>query len=169
MNTQPVLQPGITAMPEVSDDGIRLFQSNIVWDNTLACIPSYNIDEPETTQPRFRRVGIHFASLSLAGGADIQQRQDTLVQADSAADNRQAKQDNKQVVNFYFQETLPFDNSLEMIQVYYDLGVRQAMLAYNQKNLIGDSCAEVTDGYSETSISVIPGGNWLRVAEQGWK
>lgn len=35
---------------------------------------------------------------------------------------------------------------MDLIQVYYDLGVRQTLLAYNQKNLVADGCAEPANG-----------------------
>ncbi len=174
MKTDQALQPRITEIPEVSDQALSIFRKSLVWDNTLPWVPGYNIDEIDNLLPRFQRVGVNFTSLTLAGGAgintsvdtvirrigrvraEVSQRQDSLVLAESVADIRQAKEDNKLAVNFNFQETLPFDNSLEMIQVYYDLGVRQALLAYNQKNLVGDGCAEITDaGLSRFGVEVV--------------
>jgi membrane dipeptidase len=32
------------------------------------------------------------------------------------------------------------------VEVYYQLGVRHALLAYNQKNHVGDGCHEKVDG-----------------------
>ena len=71
-------------------------------------------------------------------------------------DIREAKAANKLAVNFNFQETLPFGRNLDMIQTYYDLGIRQALLAYNQKNLVGDGCNERTDaGLSKFGVDLI--------------
>lgn len=164
MTVESELKPRITEVPDVSEKALSLFRDNLVWDDLLPWIRDYNMDEIDTLLPRFQRVGVNFFSLSLAGGTgvsssidsvmrrigrvtrEIQERSDWLVLARSVKDIRQAKADNKLAVNFNFQETLPFDNCLDMIQVYYDLGVRQTLLAYNQKNLVGDGCAEKGDG-----------------------
>jgi membrane dipeptidase len=51
-----------------------------------------------------------------------------------------ARRDAKLAVGLNFQGTNPFQGRLEMVQIYYDLGIRHALLAYNQKNLVGDGC-----------------------------
>lgn len=174
MNEASPLKPRITEVPDVSEKALRLFEESLVWDNLLPWVPGYNIDEIDYLLPRFQRVGVNYVSLTLAGGAgvacsldtivrriarvrrEIAERSDHLTLASTVTEIRQAKEDNKLAVNFNFQETLPFDNCLEMIEVYYDLGVRQALLAYNQKNLVGDGCAEITDaGLSRFGVEVV--------------
>lgn len=49
-------------------------------------------------------------------------------------------------VNFHFQGTNAFNRDTGLVDIYYQLGVRQALLAYNQKNHVGDGCHERTDG-----------------------
>ncbi len=169
------LKPRTEKVPSVSEKALRLFQENLVWDNLLPWVPGYNIDEVDTIFPRFRELGVNFASLTLgAGGAapgasvdviverigrvkcEIRERSDWLVFASTVAEIREAKAANKLAVNFNFQETLPFGRNLDLIQIYYDLGIRQALLAYNQKNLVGDGCNERTDaGLSNFGVDVI--------------
>jgi len=137
-------------------------------------LPGVNLDGIDEILPRFREVGVNFISLTLAAGAglgssvdstiraiarvrrEIEERSDWLILATSVDEIRQAQAAGKLAVNFNFQETLPFGSDLGMIQAYYDLGVRQALLAYNQRNLVGDGCAERADaGLSNFGVEVV--------------
>ncbi len=172
--TAVTLKARINQIPNVSDKALALFKENLVWDNLLPWLPVYNIEEMDTILPRFREVGINFMSLSLAAGAgasasvetvieriarvrrEIRERPDWLMFAPDVSTIRQAKSEGKLGVNFNFQETLPFGRNLDMIQMYYDLGIRQTLLAYNQKNLVGDGCNERTDaGLSKFGVDVV--------------
>jgi membrane dipeptidase len=172
--TLSTIDPPAAQIPRVSDQARSLLEQSLVWDNLLPWIPGYNSDGIDTILPRFRQVGVNFVSLTLAGGAgvsnsidatmrriarvrrEILARSDWLSLATTVPTIRQARAENKLAVNFNFQETAPFDDSLDMIQVYYELGVRQALLAYNQKNRVGDGCAERTDaGLSRFGVEVI--------------
>ena len=174
MITDSELHPRITEIPDVSEKALSLFVNNMVWDDLMPWLPGVNVDGVDDILPRFHEVGVNFISLTLAAGAglgssinstmrqigkvrrEIDQRSDWLTLATSVAEIREAQKNNKLAVNFNFQETLPFENELDMIQVYYDLGVRQALLAYNQKNLVGDGCAERTDsGLSNYGVEVV--------------
>jgi membrane dipeptidase len=137
-------------------------------------LPGVNFDGIDQILPRFREVGVNFISMTLAAGAglgssidttmrqiakvrrEIRDRSEWLVLAASIDEVRAAQVGGKLAVNFNFQETLPFGNDLGMIQTYYDLGVRQALLAYNQRNLVGDGCAEPADaGLSNFGVAVV--------------
>ena len=168
------LEPRINEIPDVSEKALSLFESSLVWDDLMPWLPGVNDDGIDDILPRFHEVGVNFISLTLAAGAglgssinstirqigkvrrEISQRSSWLSLATSVTEIREAKANNKLAVNFNFQETLPFESSLDMIQIYYDLGVRQALLAYNQKNLVGDGCAERTDaGLSNYGVEVV--------------
>ena len=168
------LKSRITTIPDVDDKTLELFKDNLVWDNLMPWLPGVNVDDIDIILPRFHEVGVNFISLTLAAGAglgsninstmrqigrvkrEIRERSGWLVLASSVSDIREAQANDKLAVGFHFQETLPFENCLDMIQVYYDLGVRHALLAYNQKNLVGDGCAERTDaGLSNYGVAVV--------------
>ena len=172
--TDTNLLPRVNTIPDVSDKALDLFNRNLVWDNLIPWLPVYNIEEIDTILPRFKKTGVNFFSLSMAAGAgagasfeaimerigrvkrEIRERSDWLVLALTVDDIRAAKAADKLAVNFNFQETLPFDRNLDRVQMYYDLGVRQALLAYNQKNLVGDGCNERTDaGLSKWGVDLI--------------
>ena len=160
MTAEAKLKSRITKVPAVSEKAHRLFSRSLVWDNLLPWDSVMNVDYIDELLPRFKKVGVNFVSLSLTDKEtvdntmrhigrvkrEIRERSEWLVLATSVDDIRNAKADNKLAVNFDFQDSLPFDSCLDLIQVYYDLGVRQVGLAYNQRNLVGDGCAEEADG-----------------------
>lgn len=61
------------------------------------------------------------------------------------ADIRRAKAEGKIGLGLHFQGANSLERQLDMVQLYYDLGVRHMLLAYNQKNAVGDGCHERTD------------------------
>ena len=168
---------------KVGDRALSLVSTSLVWDDVLPWVPGFNREEIDTLLPRFKGAGVDVVSLSLVGhGAslegtiqvlaevrrEIEERSDWLVLATSVKAVRRAREDNRLAVNFNFQETLPFETSLDLIQLYYDLGVRQALLAYNQRNLVGDGCAERTDaGLSRFGVEVVRTMNWVGMLVDG--
>lgn len=135
-----------------------LYGEALVWDMTLPWVEGY-ADE-DITLPRFRAAGVDLISLTVndfpgsIGGtvrqiakikASVAARAEDMVLIHSVDDARGAKAAGKLALTFNLQETNPLERSLEMIQAFYDLGVRHMLLAYNQKNYVGDGCAEATD------------------------
>src|SRR3546814_13355266 len=47
------------------------------------------------------------------------------------------------------------DGSLDMVQLYYDLGVRQMLFAYNRHNLAGGGCHDRDIGLTDFGRAVI--------------
>jgi len=159
------LKPRTTAIPQVSGQALSLFESSLVWDNLLPWGPSgrhfrSNAEDIDRLLRRFRQVGVNVCSLSVSGGGTIEEticslgrarrkiaeRSDWMILAESIADIRRAKAESRLAVNFNFQDAMPFENSLDMVWVYYDLGVRQSGLAYNLRNRVADGCAEESNG-----------------------
>jgi membrane dipeptidase len=59
-------------------------------------------------------------------------------------------------ISFNFQGTNPVAGNLQMVETYKKLGVHHMLMAYNQKNAVGDGCHERTDGgLSRYGISLI--------------
>lgn len=143
----------------MTTDAAELLRDALVWDNTLPWGPGY-ADEDETL-PRFHRAGADLISLTVMGPeagldgtlrqiarvrAHIAARPDRLALCGSAAEVRAAKASARLGLVFNLQETEMLEGCLEMVQAYYDLGVRHMLLAYNARNKVGDGCAERTDG-----------------------
>ncbi len=141
----------------------------LVWDMTLPWIyPSY---VHPSTLPRFSAAGFNVVSLTV-GGTDnsleaclkslamtkamIRENDKHFVQAYSVADIEAARDAGKLALLFNFQETNSLLSDPNLVQVYYDLGVRHMLLAYNRKNAVGDGCAERTDaGLSRVGVRVV--------------
>ena len=152
-----------------SEQAIALFEEALVWDMTLPWVEGY--EDEDVTLPRFKDAGVDFASLtvndfpgSLGGTArqiaavtrHIQERAETMVLVKSVDEIRQAKKDGRFAFAFNLQETNPLEGEVNFVQTYYDLGVRHMLMAYNQKNQVGDGCAERTDaGLSRFGVRVV--------------
>jgi len=67
-----------------------------------------------------------------------------------------AKRDGVLALSFNLQGTNCLHGNIDMVGLFYDLGVRHMLLAYNKKNLVGDGCHERTDaGLSLFGIELI--------------
>lgn len=94
----------------------------------------------------------------------IRQHGDKLLHVKSVADIYEAKQTGRLGILFHFQNTLPFERDLDMLLVYYQLGVRVIQLAYNEKNHVGNGCEErADDGLSRFGIRAIHEMNGLGI------
>ena len=167
--TQAAAETRSDIRERVSERALALLEDALVWDMTLPWLASYA--DKDVTLPRFRNAGVDFASLtvndfpgSLGGSVrriaevtrHIQERADTLVLVKSVDDILKAKQEGKLALAFNLQETNPLEGEVNFVQTYYDLGVRHMLLAYNQKNLVGDGCSERTDaGLSRFGVRVV--------------
>lgn len=61
------------------------------------------------------------------------------------ADVRRAKAAAEMAIGFHFQGSTPFERDIGLVRLFHDLGVRQALLAYNIRNHVGDGCMECRD------------------------
>ena len=64
---------------------------------------------------------------------------------ETVADIKRAKQEDKLGIVFHFQGTNPIESNVQMVEVYYRLGIRHMLMAYNLRNPIGDGCKERMD------------------------
>ena len=158
MKTQPSVKVSVKAR--------ELFSDALVWDMTL---PWETDALDQTTLPRFKAAGVDVVSLTVnmptfdatirhiaAVLAEIRAHADTMTLIGGVDDALAAKDAGKLALTFNLQETNVLDGDLSMIDVYYQLGVRHMLLAYNQKNRVGDGCAERTDaGLSRFGVRVV--------------
>lgn len=147
--------------PETSLGPEALHRDALVCDLTLPWVDYGRADLREQTLPRMIASGVNFVSLTLASDAESQievvktlarERRDLLSQPEryrlieTADEIEAAKRDNKLAVSFNLQGTNALAGDLAMVEVFYRLGIRHMLLAYNKKNLVGDGCHERTDG-----------------------
>jgi membrane dipeptidase len=75
---------------------------------------------------------------------------DIVMLARSTDDILQAKRDDKTAIIMGFQNTSPLEDDLDMVEVFYQLGVRIIQLTYNAQNSVAAGCWEPNDrGVSE--------------------
>jgi membrane dipeptidase len=83
-------------------------------------------------------------------------RPERFVFVEKADDIVRAKSEGKMAVSIHFQGTVPFQRDVRLVEVYKRLGVVHALMAYNNKNLVGDGCHERTDsGLSVFGLELI--------------
>ena len=137
------------------------YKKSIIIDN-LASPGPFNVpgrtDNPLTNEmlTNSRKSGITSVNVTVSSGGDkafedtvssiaywekeLLQHPDFLIKIRSLDDIYQAKKDKKLGIIFGFQDTTMFGNNLELIDTFYNLGVRIVQLTYNLRNLVGDGC-----------------------------
>jgi membrane dipeptidase len=155
---------------QVSERARHVYRNSLVWDMTVP----YGMQQATDgeTLPRFMRAGFGLVSLTIGGdktfGPETALSNIGKVLSVCAAspelyrfvqdivDVDQACHEGKLAITLNFQGTNVLGNDLGLVEVFYRLGVRHMLLAYNQKNLVGDGCAERTDaGLSRFGLSLI--------------
>jgi len=136
------------------DDYKRVHEEAIVFDGTCPLLTQ----SPEHTS-YYVEGGVTVVAPSLAanhnGGeavrrvADwlkiISERSHELIHVTDVAGFRQAKAEGRLGILFHFQNSLPLEQSIELVDVYHVLGVRVIQLTYNVRNFVGDGCLEKND------------------------
>jgi len=72
-------------------------------------------------------------------------KDDRLLHVSRMEDIHKAKKAGKIGVGFHFQNSRPVEHDLRLLGVFFKLGVRVIQITYNEKNLVGDGCTEITD------------------------
>ena len=144
----------------ISDEADELHRDALVWDMTM---PIITPGAPEKRGEIFARdaaAGIDFQSITLAvDGFDfrttgkliatyralIAEHAETAVLAASTDEILAAKAAGRLAIGFHFQGTGPFEQELGFVDVFYQLGIRHALMAYNQHNAVGSGCHVDTD------------------------
>ena len=89
---------------------------------------------------------------------------DALMKIKGSADLIEAKKTGRLGLIYGFQDGTPFGESLDRLDLFYDLGVRIILFTYNLRNLMGDGCLEPGDaGLSLLGRSLVARMNERRV------
>jgi membrane dipeptidase len=146
---------------KVAPVAAKLHADALVWDNM---VPWSGFGRPalkRTALSRHIASGADFVSVTVAtDGQTVEETIGTLAKerryflsqpekfrlCATVEDILAAKSAGLLGVTFNFQGTNAFNRDTGLVELYYQLGVRQALLAYNQKNHVGDGCHERTDG-----------------------
>jgi membrane dipeptidase len=153
---------------DVQQSAEDIFTSALVWDNHAGVYPNVKADLSGLSH--WKDAGVHFTSLNV--GYDVQGWQDTMkvlaayrnwlaantddyILAGTVADILQAQTDGKFAVAFDIEGMNALDGMVEMISLYYDLGVRQMLFAYNLNNDAGGGCHDNDIGLTDFGRDVV--------------
>jgi membrane dipeptidase len=101
---------------------------------------------------------------SVARWRRIVKDDERLLLVERAADVKQAKRSGRFGIIFHFQGTDPFEDDLDLVDLFKDLGVGIVQLAYNVRNRVGDGCEEPADcGLSRFGVALVRRLNAARV------
>ena len=140
-------------MQDLKLEAAALHEDALVWD-AHACLPLHP-DADIGALERHRANGVDFVSINVGMDmnpleqimaviasfrAQLRARPEAFVQVEDAHDVRRAKLEKKLAVAFDLEGGVPLGERPEMVQLFYDLGVRQIHLAYNRNNSIGGGC-----------------------------
>lgn len=134
----------------------------IVWDNH-ACMPLRPGDTTFLPQlERYRAAGVDVVGLNVGFGPQtfedhvrmiawfrrwLKTRSDAYRLIDTVADIEAAARDDKLAVFFDIEGTGPLDRGdLGLIELFYELGVRWMLIAYNRRTAAGSGCYDPDDG-----------------------
>lgn len=151
-----------------SEQAKRLHEASLVWD-AHACFPLQpNADLGELK--RYRDSGVNFVSINIGMDMDpfqnviqvlagfrkyIRAHPQSYVLVNSVYDIQQAKAEGKLAIAFDLEGSDPLVSDLSMVSFYYDLGVRQMLLAYNKDNRASGGCMEGKTGLTDFGKQVI--------------
>ncbi len=136
----------------------RVLDQSLVWDNH-ACMPLRPNDERFLPQlDRIKASGVDMVCLNVGFGPQsledhirmlaafrhwIGRHSDQYVQVETLADLDRARAESKLGIAFDVEGMGPLDHGdYGLVQMFYDLGVRWMMVAYNRTNSVGAGCYE---------------------------
>ncbi len=154
-------------MTDGSDGAAAIYADTLVWDAHSGFGPSPEVDLSRLAI--WKAAGIGYLSINV--GYDLMDWRDTvksiaafrrwiMASADyrlvrSVGDIGAARAAGQMAVAFDIEGMNALDGSLDMVQLYYDLGVRPMLFADNRNNLAGGGCHDRDAGLTEFGRAVI--------------
>jgi membrane dipeptidase len=152
----------------VSQRAAELHRSALVWDDHGGF--GYSKASALEKLERWRAAGISY--LSINAGYDvvpwtltleavsqyrhwIRTHPDLLVQVETVEDIHRARRKGKLAVTFDLEGMNALNGDIGMVDLYYRLGVRQMLFAYNRNNLAGGGCHDEDIGLTDFGRDVI--------------
>ena len=147
-----------------------VLRTNLVWDNH-ACMPLRPHDQaflPQLT--RWKHVGVDVVFLNVGFGdlgleqhirtianfrRWLQMHSDEYVIINTVDDIARARATGRLAIAFDIEGANAIADQTSMIQLYYDLGVRWMLIAYNRNNRVGGGCQDDDTGLTAFGREVI--------------
>src|SRR5579862_2278219 len=146
-------------MREISASARSLHGDALVWDMVWPLEPWCGNDLDKL--PRFAAAGHDVVSITIAGDnhnvseafqrvAQVRRRIASIAQnvrlCTSVEQIEVAKREGALAALLHFEGTRCFERNLDLVAVFYDLGVKHTLLAFNNANSVGGGCMEHDDG-----------------------
>jgi membrane dipeptidase len=155
---------------DISSQTEQLINESLMWDNH-ACMPLRADDTSFLPQlQQFGDAGVDIVSLNvgfdavawnntplmLASFRDwIKQHSDDYILVDNITAIQKAKAEGKLGITFDIEGAGALNGQLDMIEKYYELGVRWMLMAYNQNNAVGGGCQDDDRGLTDFGRDVL--------------
>jgi membrane dipeptidase len=140
-----------------------LVRSALVWDNVFPInLPGeVQLGNSWDALQSFRDAGVDVVSITLAGDnhnlsqafslcawahRELRARENRLLLVKNLADIERARVSGRLAIILHFEGTRCFERDPRVIELFYDLGIRQSLIAFNQQNSAGGGCADPEDG-----------------------
>jgi membrane dipeptidase len=137
----------------------ELIDSSLVWENHC-CMPFAQVGEWMPQLERYQGAGFDVVHINI-GDSDVplermvrtlaayrawlSERPDRYALPHKARDVEQARREGKLAVCFDIEGAHAIGNDLALIQLFYELGVRWILMAYNCGNAVGGGCHDAVD------------------------
>lgn len=154
----------------ISDRAAELISRTICWDNH-GCMPLRTGDTSFLSQlERVRKAGVSLISLNVSFDAVdprnafpqlatfrhwIRQHADRYVLAEGVADIEQAKKSGRLAVMFDIEGGNAVAEHPGLVEIFYRIGVRWMLLAYNRNNRLGGGCMDDDRGLTAYGRQII--------------
>ena len=155
---------------EISDRSRSLLERTILWDNH-ACMPLRPEDESFLPQlHRYRDAGVSLVALNIyfdmfppdaafsmlaAFRHWIIRRPNEYVLVQDVSDTERAKKEKKLAITFDIEGGRAVEAHRGLVEVFYQLGVRWMLIAYNKNNRLGGGCLDEDTGLTEYGREII--------------
>jgi len=152
----------------ISEQAQQIHNHALVWD-THACFP-LKPNSDLTELKRYSDSGVNFVSLNIGMDMDsfenviqvlacfrnhIASHPEDYVLALTVQDILKAKESGRLAIAFDLEGSDPLLGNINLVSFYYDLGVRQMLLAYNKDNRASGGCMEGDIGLTDFGKAVI--------------
>jgi membrane dipeptidase len=147
----------------VSPRAAALQRSALVWDNVFPINLPGDVDLGNSWDAlqRFHDAGVDVVSITLAGDnhnvsqafalcawarRQLREREEHMMLVRRVPDIELARRANRLGIILHFEGTRCFERDPSVVELFYDLGIRQTLIAFNKQNSAGGGCAEKEDG-----------------------
>ena len=143
----------------VSPEACRVHAASLVWDNHT-CMPWAGLTDRLPELERHRRAGARVVSINVGDSerrlddvvrviaelrAFLDANPELYVRVGTLRDIEALQADDRLGVLFDVEGAFSIEDRLELVALYYELGVRWMGFAYNRRNLVGGGCHDAAD------------------------